>query len=44
MPFSRAMMNNLDAIVTRNPQDFINVTLRIFMPSQLIQELGISPR
>ncbi|MBD1839598.1 hypothetical protein H6F78_24700 [Coleofasciculus sp. FACHB-64] len=32
---STAVMNNLDEIITRDPQDFINAILRIFT-SQLI--------
>jgi predicted nucleic acid-binding protein len=39
--YSTAAINHLDAIVTRNPQDFTNVTLRIFTPSRLIEELGV---
>lgn len=41
--YSSAIINQLDAIVTRNPQDFTNVTVRIFTPIQLIQSLGILP-
>ena len=39
--YSTAVVNNLDAIVTRNPQDFPTevVTPRILTPSQTIQEL-----
>lgn len=39
--YSTAAINHLDAIVTRNPQDFTNVALGIFTPSRLIQELGV---
>ena len=35
--YSTAVVNNLDAIVTRNPQDFPVQTLRILTPNQLIQ-------
>ncbi|MCL1469203.1 PIN domain-containing protein [Argonema antarcticum] len=41
--YSTAVINQLDAIVTRNPQDFTNVSLRILTPTQLIQELEILP-
>lgn len=41
--YSTAIINQLDAIVTRNPQDFTNVSLRILTPTQLIQELEILP-
>ncbi len=37
--YSTAVVNQLDAIVTRNPQDFPVVTPRILTPQQLIQEL-----
>ncbi|MGK7902685.1 MAG: type II toxin-antitoxin system VapC family toxin [Hormoscilla sp.] len=39
--YSTAVVNHLDAIVTRNPQDFPTqvVTPRILTPSQTIQEL-----
>ena len=36
---STAVVNQLDAIVTRNPQDFPVTTPRIMTPEQLIQEL-----
>ena len=39
--YSVAVINQLDAIVTRNTQDFTNVTLPILTPTQLIEELGI---
>ena len=39
--YSTAVINQLDAIVTRNTQDFTNVTLSILTPTQLIEELGI---
>lgn len=41
--YSTAVINQLDAIVTPNPQDFTNISLRVFTPTQLIQELGILP-
>jgi len=41
--YSTAVINQLDAIVTRNPQDFTNISLRVCTPTQLIQELGILP-
>lgn len=37
--YSSAVVNNLEAIVTRNPQDFPVTTLRILTPQQLIQAL-----
>ena len=37
--YSSAVVNNLEAIVTRNPQDFPITTLRILTPQQLIQAL-----
>lgn len=37
--YSTAVVNQLDAIVTRNPQDFPVTTPRIMTPGQLIQEL-----
>ncbi|MFH7030362.1 MAG: PIN domain-containing protein [Heteroscytonema crispum UTEX LB 1556] len=37
--YSTAVVNQLDAIVTRNPQDFPVVIPRIITPEQLIQEL-----
>ncbi len=37
--YSTAVINNLEAIVTRNPQDFPVTTLRILTPQQLIQAL-----
>lgn len=37
--YSTAIINNLDAIVTRNPQDFPVATPRILTPQQLILEL-----
>lgn len=36
---STAVVNHLDAIVTRNPQDFPVVTPRIITPTLLVQEL-----
>nr|WP_202895910.1 PIN domain-containing protein [Iningainema tapete] len=41
--YSTAIVNQLDAIVTRNPQDFSVVNPRIMTPEQLIQELTNSP-
>lgn len=41
--YSTAVANQLDVIVTRNPQDFPVVTPRIMTPSILIQELTNSP-
>ena len=40
---STSVVNQLDAIVTRNPQDFPVTTPRIMTPDQLIQELTNSP-
>ena len=37
--YCTAVVNQLEAIVTRNPQDFPVVTPRILTPSQLLQEL-----
>ena len=37
--YSTARINNLDAIVTRNPQDFTVIIPRILTPQQLILEL-----
>ncbi|WP_375328225.1 type II toxin-antitoxin system VapC family toxin [Microcystis sp. BLCC-F210] len=37
--YSSALVNQLDAIITRNPQDFPIVTPRIITPEQLIAEL-----
>lgn len=37
--YSTAVINQIDAIVTRNPQDFPVTTPRIVTPNQLIQEL-----
>ncbi|WP_373536873.1 hypothetical protein [Microcoleus sp.] len=36
-------LNQIDAIVTRNPRDFPVKTPRIVTPNQLIQELTNSP-
>jgi predicted nucleic acid-binding protein len=41
--YSSAVVNQLNAIVTRNPQDFPVTTPRIISPNQLIQELTNSP-
>ncbi|MCA2552638.1 MAG: PIN domain-containing protein [Microcystis sp. M04BS1] len=37
--YSSAVVNQLDAIITRNPQNFPIVTPRIITPEQLISEL-----
>lgn len=37
--YSTAVLNNFDAIITRNPGDFPVTTPRIMTPQQLIQEL-----
>ncbi|MEZ2227234.1 type II toxin-antitoxin system VapC family toxin [Microcoleus sp.] len=37
--YSTAVINQIDAIVTRNPRDFPVTTPRIVTPNQLIQEL-----
>lgn len=41
--YSTAVVNNLDGIVTRNPQDFPVTTPSILTPELLIQELTNSP-
>ena len=41
--YSTAVVNQLDAIVTRNSQDFTVTIPRIITPEQLIQELTNSP-
>ena len=41
--YSTAVLNRLDAIITRNPGDFPVTTPRIITPEQLIQELTNSP-
>lgn len=41
--YSTAVINHLDAIATRNSQDFAEAALRIMAPDTLIQELGNSP-
>ena len=41
--YSTAVVNQLDVIITRNPQDFPVVTPRILTPDQLIEELTNSP-
>lgn len=41
--YATAVINQLDAIVTRNPQDFPVTTPRILTPNQLIQELTNPP-
>ena len=40
--YSCAVINQLDAIVTRNPQDFRVTAPRILTPNELIQELSNS--
>ena len=37
--YSTAVLNHLDAIITRNPRDFPVATPRIMTPEELIQEL-----
>lgn len=37
--YSTAVVNQLDAIITRNPQDFPVISPRILTPDQLIEEL-----
>ncbi len=37
--YSTAVVNQLDGIITRNPQDFPVVTPRIITPEQLIEEI-----
>jgi predicted nucleic acid-binding protein len=39
--YSAAMMNSLDIIVTRNPQDFPVAIPRILTPSQLLEEVAL---
>lgn len=41
--YSTAVVNQLDAIITRNTEDFPVTTPRIMTPEQLIQELTNSP-
>lgn len=41
--YSSAVLNHLDAIVTRNPRDFPVATPRIITPEELIQELTNTP-
>lgn len=41
--YTTAVINRIDAIVTRNPRDFPVTTPRILTPNQLIQELTNSP-
>lgn len=41
--YSTAVINQIDAIVTRNPRDFPVTTPRIVTPDQLIQELTNYP-
>ena len=41
--YSTAVINLIDAIVTRNPRDFPVTTPRIVTPNQLIEELTDSP-
>lgn len=39
--YSTAMMNSLDIIATRNPQDFPVAIPKILIPSQLIEEVEL---
>lgn len=39
--YSTVMMNSLDIIVTRNPQDFPVAIPKILTPSQLIEEVDL---
>lgn len=41
--YGTAIINQFNAIVTRNPQDFPVVSPRIVTPSQLIEELRNLP-
>ncbi|NJR66673.1 MAG: PIN domain-containing protein [Leptolyngbyaceae cyanobacterium CRU_2_3] len=41
--YSTAVINQLDAIVTRNSQDFVGAALQIMTPDALIQALINSP-
>lgn len=41
--YSAAVLNHLDAIITRNPGDFPVTVPRIITPEQLIEELTNSP-
>lgn len=41
--YSTAVINQLDSIVTRNPQDFPVTSPRIITPHQLVQELTAVP-
>ncbi|AVH62798.1 type II toxin-antitoxin system VapC family toxin [Nostoc sp. 'Peltigera membranacea cyanobiont' N6] len=41
--YSAAVLNHLDAIITRNPRDFPVATPRIITPEELIQELTNTP-
>ncbi|MFN6483211.1 MULTISPECIES: PIN domain-containing protein [unclassified Nostoc] len=41
--YSSAVLNHLDAIITRNPRDFPVATPRIITPEELIQELTNTP-
>lgn len=41
--YSSAIVNRIDAIVTRNPRDFPVTAPRIVTPDRLIQELNNSP-
>jgi len=38
--YSTAVITHLDAIVTRDRQDFVGAALRIMAPDTLIQELN----
>ncbi|MDZ8225859.1 PIN domain-containing protein [Nostoc sp. ChiVER01] len=41
--YSAAVLNHLDAIITRNPRDFPVATPRIITPEELIQEVTNTP-
>jgi predicted nucleic acid-binding protein len=40
--YSTAIANNLEAIVTRNPQDFPTGNIQIFTPTGLAQQFSVS--
>jgi predicted nucleic acid-binding protein len=42
--FSTAIVNHLDAVVTRNPQDFVGAALPIMTPDSLIQAIDLPDR
>jgi hypothetical protein len=41
--YATAVINQLDAIVTRNPQDFPVTSPRIMTPDRIIEEFTNSP-